>query len=420
MKILFVNQFYTPDMAATAQRLGELAEFLVQRGAEIQVLCSRGAYDRGTGRPTPRCEMLHGVNVRRLAGFSAGKSKGIKRVLDYAAFHLLAGLWVLMFGWRYDVIVTLTTPPLIGVYATVVRVLSLGRVRHVCWAMDLHPDAEFELGMWSRRNPMWRMLEAMNALHFRKADAVVALGERMKQRIVEKRVHHERVSVIPVWHDGRSIQAVSPQTSALRRERGWDDKFVVMYSGNAGLIHTFDAVCRAMLKLRDDERFKFVFAGGGGRAKEVADFARDHGLTSFEQLPYLPQEKMSDLLAAADVHLVTLRDGMSGVAVPCKLYGIMASGRPTVYVGPADSDTAQHIRGAEAGYVLGTTDAAGIVNAFLELADNRALRDRMGDQARKAFERNYERVVGCQKWATLLEAVVPQLEKGTLCLEKKH
>lgn len=406
MKVLFVNQFYWPDMAATAQQMTDLAELLASQGHDVHVLCSRGTYDDGTGKSTPRREVRKNVHIHRLSAVpGGGKQSMLRRVIDYAGFHVLCMAWLSLFGWGFAIIVTLTTPPLIGIYVTPIRLLSLGRVRHVCWAMDLHPDAEFELGIWSRRNPLWRLMGWLNAFHFRMADATVALGDAMKRRLVGHGVPAAGIEAISVWSGAEEVQPMPADTSPTRHDPRLAGKCVVMYSGNAGLVHTFDSVCRAMLELRDDSRLAFLFVGFGKRLKEIEAFAAEHKLMNFVKLPLQPREQLSESLAGGDVHLVTLREGMSGVAVPCKLYGIMAAARPVVFVGPTDSDTAQHIVQSDCGAVLGIEDSAGLVATFRRLADDHAERHRLGDNARRGFMAHHERQVCCRQWADLLQRV---------------
>ncbi len=405
MRILLINQFYYPDVAATAQQLSDLGEHLVEAGHEVTVLCSRGQYDDGSGRPTPRRETHRGVRIRRLSAPSFGKSSTLGRMADYAGFHLLCGLRTLAAGWRYDVAVTLTTPPLIGIYATLLRWITFGRTRHVCWAMDLHPDCEFELGVLKRGGVLGRALEWLNATHFRAAHATVALGGCMEQRLLDKGVAPERLHVIGVWNRADRITPMPTGESPLRADHGLEDKFIVMYSGNAGLIHTFDAVCEAMRRLRDDRRIVFLFIGGGKRLSEVAGYAAEHQLANFTRLPYFPRERLNESLAMGDVHLITLRPEMAGVAVPCKTYGIMAAGRPAIFVGPNDADTARHLRDADAGLVIAPDNPGALVDAIRHLADDDAYRQRLGANARTAFEARHEREVCCEQWRELLEGL---------------
>jgi len=408
MKLLFINQFYWPDMAATSQMMVDLCEQLATHGHEVHVLCSRGQYDAGTraGQRAARHEVHNGVHIHRVTATGFGKKSMLGRVLDYASFHLLIGLRTLLTGGRYDAVITLTTPPLIGVYATILRRLT--RTKHLCWVMDLHPDCEFELGVFQRNALLPRLFDKLNAMHFRHANRCVVLGDHMARRLTDKGVSPDRLSVIPVWgHDftDPDQQWSTPQASPLRRELDLEGKFVVMYSGNAGLVHTFDAVCAAALRLADDPRFVFLFVGGGRRLDEVRAFQAKHNLENIRVRGYFPREQLDQSLTMANVHLITLRDGMAGIAVPCKLYGIMAAGRPSIFIGPDSCETADAIREFECGAALKTDDADGLIRTLLDLVADPAYCASLGRNARMAFDNRYNPNHCAALWREMLETV---------------
>ncbi|HCD31931.1 MAG TPA: glycosyltransferase WbuB, partial [Phycisphaerales bacterium] len=346
MKLLFINQYYWPDMAATSQMMTDLCPRLVRAGHEVHVLCSLGQYDDGTGNPAPKYEVQDGVHIHRVKASGFGKKSMLGRILDYLSFHLIVGLHILLTGWKYGAIITLTTPPLIGVYATIVKWIT--GTRHVCWVMDLHPDCEFELGVFKRTAILPRFFDFLNGMHFRHADRNVVLGSCMADRLRDKGVKQNRLIEIPVW--GHELQEADP--SELRKELGLTDKTVIMYSGNAGLIHTFDALCQAAVQLRDDDQYVFLFVGGGKRIDEIKAFAEKEKLSNIIVRGYFPREQLAQSLRLADVHLITLRDGMQGVAVPCKLYGIMAASKPCLFIGPEHCETADAIGKHQAGVTL--------------------------------------------------------------------
>ena len=405
MRLLFVNQYYWPDVAATSQMLTDLCEHLAQQGHDVNVLCSTGQYDNGTSTPVkPARRQSHNrVNIRRVRATGFGKRSMLGRIVDYLSFHVAVGLRVLLTGKRYDVLVTLTTPPLICIYATAVSRLSLGQVRHICWVMDLHPDCEFALGMLRRDNPLAYLLDWLNGLHFRRADRCIVLGKHMAQRLIEKHVDPERITKIPVWgHDlaQEDTKAFEPSST---------DKFVVMYSGNAGLAHTFESICQAMLTLKDDQRFAFVFAGGGRRMRQIRSFAEQHSLENVRFEDYVPRPQLASWLALGDVHLISLRAGLAGMAVPSKLYGVMAAGRPAVFVGPRSCETADTIAEADCGRTFDVDDSDGLVEFLNALADDPVERRRLGNNARIAFEQHYQRQTCCQQWMPVLEELTQGL-----------
>lgn len=413
MRILFVNQYYWPDVAATAQHLADLCTDLVRRGHRVEVLASRRPYDphAAGGSLLPRREVHQGVIVRRLSATGFGKRSPLGRAIDYLSFHLLTGLRVLLTAGRYDAVVTLTTPPLIGLYATWSPARCLGRTRHICWAMDLHPDLEFELGIFDRRRWWARLLDRLNTAHLRRADTTVALGRDMKRRLENKGVPGDRIEVISPWgHDEAAADDRPGQpppgdlrANPLRSRLGLDGKFVVMYSGNAGVLHTFDAILAAARTLRDDPLIRFLFVGGGRRMDEVRTYRQAHQLNNLLLHDYVPRQMLAHSLAVGDVHLACLRDGVQGLAVPSKLYGIFAAARPVLFIGPEDCESAMAVRESDAGRVVAPDDPDSLVRLIRELARDHALRDRLARNARTAFDAQYSATVCCQRWAALLQ-----------------
>jgi prevent-host-death family protein len=229
--LLFVNQHYAPDLASTAQHLTDLAEHLAADGFEVHVLCSRDHYLSGE-MDVPAEETRNGVHVHRVRTTAFGREATLGRIADYASFFLQV-LGRLLTGRRYDAVVSLTTPPLLPVAMAVARLLR-GQSYGI-WSMDLHPEAETAVGMIDGEGPLGRLLYALTDWSYRRAAFTVDLGPYMKQRIRRKGVPDERLHTIPVWNKKEEVFPISDDENPLVEEVGIQDKFVVMYSGNAGL-----------------------------------------------------------------------------------------------------------------------------------------------------------------------------------------
>ena len=400
--ILFINQHYWPDLAATAQMLTDLAEYLVNEGFDVHVLCSRGHYLSGE-MEVPAEEIRHGVKIHRVAATAFGRGTTLGRLTDYASFFSGAIGHVLN-GRRYDLLVTLTTPPLLPVVGFLAK--KVRGQRYGIWSMDLHPDAEVAAGMFDKSGLPARALHVVNNAGYRGADFVVDLGRYMKQRIRRKDVPNDRLHTIPVWGTREEIEPVPHEENPLREELGLDDKFVVMYSGNAGLAHRFDEMLDVAKRMQDRPDIEFLFVGEGPRKEEILSYIAQHELTNFRYLPYFPRKQLHYSLSVADVHLMSLRREMAGIAVPGKLYGIMAAGRPVVMVGPEASESAETIRKYEAGHVVdpsaGESAADELESVLLDLYVNENRRRRQGQNGREGFLEAFEREVCCRSWAALL------------------
>ncbi|MEM8599246.1 MAG: glycosyltransferase family 4 protein [Bacteroidota bacterium] len=412
-RLLFVNQHYYPDFASTGQHLTDLAEFLAQHEHESEVWCARSRYLAGT-LDAPKTETHNRVAIRRFRTTGFGRTRSLGRMVDYATFFAQVLARMLTTG-RSTFPVVLTTPPLLCTAAGIARKLR-GR-RYGIWSMDLHPDAEEALGMIKPGGLLARTLHAFNNFGYRNADFVVSLGPCMTELIAAKGVERSRIVEVPVWTQADEVFPVAPEDNDLRRELGLADKFVVMYSGNAGLAHRFDEVLQAMLQLRDHPQIAFLFVGGGPRRPEIEAFIEEHGLANAQYLDYFPREQLAYSLSTANVHLLTLRDDMAGIAAPGKLYGIMAAGRPTLMVGPKVSEPGLLIEREAVGTVVDTTDAAtrtpaaataAIVAALEAMAADVTATQRVGQHARAVFEASYAAARALDEWKAVVDAFVEE------------
>ncbi len=383
----------------------------------MRVLCSRGRYLEGS-LDQPFREDRRGVDVRRVNASAFGRGRTAGRMSDYLSFHLLAGPRLLASRWA-DVVVTLTTPPLLGLWGSLAH--RLRGPKHVVFLMDHHPDAEFELGVLDSRSAVGRAVESLYGWTLRNADHVGVLGPYMAERVARRRVPDAKVSVMPIWSRAEEVTPVSHAGNELRTELGWQDRFVVLYSGNAGLVHRFDELLRAMADLdARDPDVLFAFIGGGPRRGEIEDFARRRGLGNAAFLPYVPREDLRLSLSAADAHYLSLRPRHVGVSVPGKLYGQLASARPVLFVGPEHCESAEDLRAAGAGFVFEPGSHAPLAETILQLKEDPALAKRMGASGRAWFLANRERERCCERWRLLLEAIaagrpveLPELERAS-------
>src|SRR5690348_8927474 len=390
MKLLLVNQHYYPDVASTGQHLTDLAEYLASDGYSVEVLTGRGKYVAGKV-DAPTREVRNGVSIRRLRTTAFGRSSHLGRVVDYMSFYVKV-LVALLFGPQRDGVVFLTTPPLLAFLGAIARLVR-GQ-RYGVWSMDLHPDAEVASGMLQPTSVAAKLLEWMNATGYRNADFVVDLGPYMKQRIVAKGVDPARTHTVHVWSAKEEIVPTPREANPLIDELGLRDKFVVMYSGNAGIVHEFGPICEAMRLLKDDPRIYFLFVGAGPRRAEIERFAAEHGITNFQYRDYFTRDELRYSLSVADVHLISLKREFVGISVPGKLYGIMASARPALFVGPTACESAETILEADCGAVI-EPEKAGAAQRLVEVLAvwrrDESIRAALGENGRSTFLDTFER-----------------------------
>lgn len=386
----------------------ELAESLVERGVEVTALAGRGRYNGGE-RLSPR-ESVHGVRIERAWSTSFGKRSTVGRVSDYLSFYLGAS-WKMLRLPRHELVMALTTPPLIGLVALVVG--RLRGLRVVMLVQDVYPDIAIALGALSARNPVTRFIDWISRRTLKRADRIVVLSQCMRDRIAGK-VGAERASRIDVihnWADGSDIRPlVKDEPNPFAEEHNLGSSFVVLFSGNLGRVNEFTTVLEAALLLRGRPDIVFVFVGEGAKTREIEEFSQRHKLRNVHLLPYQPRADLRYSLAAGHALLVTLAGELAGLSVPSKAYAIMAAGRPILFVGDARSETARIIEEHRCGAVVGSGDGGRLANIIEEWAADRPRLDDMGRAARALFEDRFDR-------PRAVEAYVQSFEKCMSAVE---
>jgi glycosyltransferase involved in cell wall biosynthesis len=397
MRVLAINQFYAPDHAATSQLLTELCEDLAAHGDEVTVIASRGSYLGGSKlRAT---EVRAGVRVVRPWATSLGKASVPRRLADYLSFWVTAVARAATVT-RPEVILVLTTPPMIA--SGGVLVSAARRVPLVTWVQDIYPDIAVAFGVLPARHPAARGFALLQRETYRAARRVVALSAGMGARLTAEGAPEERVRVIPNWADGRAIRPLDHADNPFRREHDLDGRFVVMYSGNLGVGHDIATfIGAARLVATASPSVLFLFIGDGSRRAEAEELSR--GLGNVRFLPYQPYGALRQSLSAADVHLISLREGLEGLLVPSKLYGALASGRPVLYIGPRACEVARVVREHDVGWEGRPGDTEGLARVIAAAAASPAWCAEGGSRARAIFEAEFDRPIAVERWRRVLE-----------------
>jgi glycosyltransferase involved in cell wall biosynthesis len=339
VKILLLNQVFYPDVVATAQYLSDLAAALAERGHEVTVVSGRRAYEHPE-TIFPARETWRGVKILRIFSTRFGKGTKWKRAADFASF-LFFSCVRLLFLPRQDVVVALTTPPLISFLGA--WRAKLWRARFCYWVMDFNPDEAIAVG-WLRADSFTaKFLERLSLFSLRRADKIIALDRFMCDRIVAKGVASEKIAVISPWSLDKQVKFDAVGREAFRLAHGLAGKYVVMYSGNHSPVHPLDTLMQAADQLRAVTDIVFCFIGGGSEFSRVKKWAKKNPQVIC--LPYQPLDKLSASLSAADAQVVVMGDAMLGLVHPSKIYNILTVGAPLIYIGPEPSHVTEILAG---------------------------------------------------------------------------
>ncbi len=351
--VLFINRVYPPSKGATGRVLRDLAQAFSRDGWDVTVLT--------TGNQP--AEFTDGaVKVKRISAPSG------KTPIRYARvwFKLLIAALKMP---SHRMVVTLTDPPLLVAAGRIVA--KVKHSTHMHWCQDLYPDILPALGM---NVPNWAMniLRDIARKSMKSCDRVVVIGRCMAKHLAYTGFDMAKVSVIPNWPDfeltpaakvrvGKGVQ--SSKTKAVFSGRDMlssrpffiDDapKFRVLYSGNLGRAHPISTILEAAsILMETNPEIEFVFAGDGYGFDKIAEARARRGLDNVRLLPSQPLSRLKDLMEGGDVHLISMKNEVAGMLVPSKLYAALAAGRPCLFIGPENTETAKVIQEFGAGTVI--------------------------------------------------------------------
>jgi glycosyltransferase involved in cell wall biosynthesis len=381
VKVLLLNQCFYPDVMATAQQLTHLAVGLAEKGHQVTVIAADRGYDDPATRFARR-ETWQGIDIIRIPSFALGKHSKWRRAVSFASFLMSCSFRLLLLP-RFDVVVALTSPPLISLLGSLFVQMKGGRF--FFWVMDLNPDEAIAAG-WLKENSLaGKILKSFLGFSLRHASRVIVLDRFMRERILKHGISDERITVLPPWAHGDAVFDEAGRL-AFREHHNLSQKFVVMYSGNHSPCHPLNTLLEAALRLADKNEIAFCFVGGGSEQAKVKAFAAQHKLNRVSSLPYQPLKGLVGSLSAADLHAVVMGDGFSGIVHPCKVYNILSIGIPVLYIGPPESHVTDIASQATNGFAMysarhGEVDL--VVSHILKAAESRSRKNDCSELASK-------------------------------------
>ncbi len=395
MKIIFVNRYFYPDHSATSQLLSDLGFDLAGNNISTMVITSRQIYDDASAN-LPAREVINGVNVVRVWTSPFGRGNLFGRAVDYLTFYIGAFIRLLLETEKGDTIVAKTDPPLISVVACfVAKIKKAGLIN---WVQDLFPEVAIELGFGFLQGRLGGFLRRMRNYSLKQAQLNVVLGEQMKQRLVDEGVAASNVAVIHNWSDAAAVYPVGKSENALRKQWGLSDKFVIGYSGNMGRAHEFDTILDAADLLREREDIVFLFVGDGAKRAWIEAQISARKMVNVMLRPYQPRAHLAESLSVPDVHFISLKPELEGLIVPSKYYGVAAVGRPAIFAGLQEGEIARMLIDADSGIVVDLGDAQALAIAIERLSGSQEQCDKMGNNARLAFDRDYGMEKSIRGW----------------------
>jgi colanic acid biosynthesis glycosyl transferase WcaI len=413
VKILYVSQYFPPEMGAPAARAAELAHHWSQAGHEVSVVTGFPNHPTGVVPDEWRSrlkrliyhERTDGVDIFRTWLWPLPNRKAHERMRNYASFCVSAALRGLTLP-RPDVIIASSPQLLVGLSGWW---LAFSRqIPFVFEVRDLWPESLVAVGVSSEDSLLLRTLSAIAGFLYERADHVVVVTPAFREHLIEHwRVPAEKISVV---ENGVETDLFAPASvasnNALRRELGSESKFLVGYIGTIGNAHGLDTLLDAATILqKQSSNVLFLLIGEGAEKERIKTTAESCGLTNVRFLDQQPREKIPSYISSADACLVLLKKtDVFKTVIPTKMLEFMSCERPVIL--GVDGQAREIVEQAKAGLVIEPEDSEALVRAINRLKENRNLGIELGQNGRKHIVDNLSRVRTAEKYITVLERVV--------------
>lgn len=336
--LLFINRSYWPDSEATGQLLTDLAESLSQ-DFDVHVLCGQPNSETSDRYTRSGVQKRGGVNVHRIWHTTFAKRIPAGRILNLLWFTFAAKRYLKRSDLSVDVIISETDPFLLPIVAA--NHADRCGARFIAYLQDIYPDVAEAVGK-AKPGLTTRLIRRRLRDSYERADKVIVLGNCMRQRLVRKpwAIASDKIEVIANWADCEKIFPIAHSENRLRERQNWQNRFVVMHSGNMGMTQRLENLVAATQLSGWPSSALLTIVGDGAARPHLQKLADASENDRVVLLPYQPRDELADSLSAADVHVVSMDSAITGCLCPSKLYGILAAGRPLIAVCSNDTDLA--------------------------------------------------------------------------------
>ncbi len=410
MKILYVSQYFPPEMGAPAARAAELSRHWANAGHDITVLTGFPNHPTGVVPPEYRnklrrlvlCETVAGVNVVRTWLLPFPNRKAHERMLNYSSFCVSAASTGLFLA-QPDVVIASSPQLLVALSGW--WLARCKRVPFVFEVRDLWPESLAAVGMGNTNSALHRTLGKIAGFLYRRADQIVVVAPAFEDHLVKHwNVPREKLSVV---ENGVETDLFAPRSAAeLRRELHAENKFVVSYIGTIGMAHGLDTVIGAAAQLHDtNPEISFMILGEGAERERIVSLARERGLTNLRFVDQQPREKIPAYIAASDACLVLLKKSdVFKTVIPTKMLEFMSCARPVIL--GVEGQARSILEEGRAGITIEPENSAALANTICYLAANREHARSLGQNGREYIVRKFSRRQTAEKYIAVLERLL--------------
>ncbi|MCA0150373.1 glycosyltransferase family 4 protein [Rossellomorea vietnamensis] len=403
--ILFLCQYFYPEYVSSATLPFDTAVALSKAGFKVGALSGYPQEYTHTNE-VPLKEIHENIEIKRLKYIQLKRSNFIGRLINYFSFTFSVALRLGELK-KYKSIIVYSNPPVLPLIAAIANLLFNTKVIFVSY--DVYPEMAQITNTINKDSIISKMMRAINKSVFKRVNKVVALSNEMKEYLLEHRpaLSKQQVEVIPNWYEDKGIiDEAEPTDNKLFNPIKSNENLVVSYFGNMGICQDLDTIVEAIRKLKENNRVQFIFAGHGNKMDLLKKIVKKENLHNVTIFDFLHGQDFQDALNISDCFILSLAEGLTGLAVPSKTYSYMMSGKPVIAIMGENSDIARDLNDNQAGYAMDVGESAKIVSAIDELLHNKAMRVSMGKNCRSIFLEKYTKEKCTEQYVNMMRRIL--------------
>jgi glycosyltransferase involved in cell wall biosynthesis len=399
-KIAIVSQYFFPDHASTGTLMTNLALGLLNKGCDVKVYTGYPSY-WGIKQQTKKIENYNGLLINRISHLRLDTRTKTGSILIGLSFFFCV-LFKLIFSSEKRIYFFVTTPPFLPFVGYMLK--KIRNQRYIVIVYDIHPDITIKIN-YTKEGFVTKIWERLNRLIYNNADKIIVLGECMAE-VMRRKIpdNAEKIAIIQNWEDETFIKPMSKSENWFSNENGLLEKFVVVYSGNMGVNHNLEIIIKAASHM-NDMNINFIFFGEGSQKSSLMKKSNELHLKNVQFFDFQPLKNLPYTMTCGDAIIVSQEKGTESLCVSCKFYTALAAGKPIIAIIGENSEISRVIKKYNCGIVISNYEDRLLAEKITELSSDKRLCQKLGENARSAFERYFTYQIAMTKYFEIVKEI---------------
>jgi glycosyltransferase involved in cell wall biosynthesis len=394
-----ITELYYPENNQTGYYMTGIAEGLTRK-FNVRVICGQPNY-AARGTLASKKENHKNVEIFRVWSTTLNKDVIFFRLINMLTLGFSIFFKTLLKIKRNDEVLVVSAPPTLPFIAALAAKIRAAKYSLII--QDKYPETLIAVGKANAESLFVTVLNRLNVWLYHGAKKIIVVGRDMKLLVLSQLKNFNCKTVPPVeviqnWASLEEIEPMPRNNNEILKELNIVDKFTFLYAGNMGYPQDLESIVNCAEKLKNDERFHFLFIGSGVKRKWLEREVKEKDLINITVLPPRSRNEQKIFLNACDVGLVPLVKKMWGVAMPSRTYNLLAAGKPILALTENNSEVAKVIEDDQVGWYVAPNDPVALCKIILTIFENREILKEMSQRARLSAKEKYSVEVAVEKY----------------------